>query len=51
VTPLRFATLHLHQVGRGLAPPSERTCTAYRRRGPGTRPGPLLSPLLYRSKD
>ena len=31
VTPLRFATLHLHQVGRGLSPPSCRTCTAYKR--------------------
>jgi len=30
VTPLRFATLHLHQVGRGLSPPSCRTCTAYK---------------------
>jgi hypothetical protein len=29
VTPLRFATLHLHQVGTGLAPASCRTCTAY----------------------
>jgi len=29
MTPLRFATLHLHQVGRGLSPPSCRTCTAY----------------------
>ncbi len=30
MTPLRFATLHLHQVGRGLSPPSCRTCTAYK---------------------
>jgi len=29
VTPLRFATLHLHQVGTGLSPASYRTCTAY----------------------
>jgi hypothetical protein len=38
MTPLRFATLHLHQVGRGLSPPSCRTCTAYKenaRRVPG----------------
>jgi len=33
VTPLRFATLHLHQVGRGLSPPSCRTCTAYKHNG------------------
>src|SRR6266446_8646043 len=26
VTPLRFATLHLHQVGTGLSPASCRTC-------------------------
>ncbi len=32
VTPLRFATLHLHQVGRGLSPPSCRTCTAYKQK-------------------
>ena len=32
VTPLRFATLHLHQVGRGLSPPSCRTCTAYNKK-------------------
>src|ERR1700728_4332715 len=30
VMPLRFATLHLHQVGTGLAPASCRTCTAYK---------------------
>jgi hypothetical protein len=29
-TPLRFATLHLHQVGGGLSPPSCRTCAAYK---------------------
>src|SRR5260370_4374741 len=28
VTPLRLATLHLHQVGRGLSPPSDQTCSA-----------------------
>ena len=28
VTPLRIATLHLHQVGRGLSPPSCQTCSA-----------------------
>lgn len=33
ITPLRFATLHLHQVGRGLSPPSCRTCTAYKQNG------------------
>ena len=33
MTPLRFATLHLHQVGRGLSPPSCRTCTAYKQKG------------------
>jgi len=33
VMPLRFATLHLHQVGRGLSPPSCRTCTAYKKKG------------------
>src|SRR5713101_248991 len=27
VTPLRLAT-HLHQVGRGLSPPSDQTCSA-----------------------
>ena len=27
--PLRFATLHLHLVGRGLSPPSCRTCSAH----------------------
>src|SRR5215469_17950698 len=32
VTPLRFATLHLHQVGRGLSPPSCRTCLACKQR-------------------
>jgi hypothetical protein len=38
-TPLRFATLHLHQVGRGLSPPSCRTCTAYKQRArPKPRP-------------
>src|SRR5208337_5677168 len=31
VTPLGFATLHLHQVGRGLAPPNCQTCSAYRK--------------------
>jgi hypothetical protein len=35
VTPLRFAILHLHQVGRGLSPPSCRTCTAYTKNGTG----------------
>jgi hypothetical protein len=30
VTPLRFATLHLHPVETGLAPVSCRTCTAYK---------------------
>ena len=34
VTPLRFATLHLHQVGTGLSPASCRTCTAYKKEGP-----------------
>jgi len=34
VTPLRFATLHLHQIGRGLSPPSCRTCTAYKAKAP-----------------
>ena len=29
VTPLRFATLLLHQDGRGLAPPSLRACPAH----------------------
>ena len=29
MTPLRFATLHLHQVGTGLSPASCRTCAAY----------------------
>src|SRR6266487_3583229 len=33
VTPLRFATLHLHQVGRGLSPVSCRPCAAYKKRG------------------
>jgi hypothetical protein len=33
VTPLRFATLHLHQVGTGLSPVSCRTCTAYKVKG------------------
>src|SRR6266446_6636372 len=28
-TPLRFANLHLHQVGRGLSPPSCQTCSAH----------------------
>ncbi len=37
VTPLRFATLHLHQVGGGLSPPSCRTCTAYSKNA-GARP-------------
>src|SRR5205814_9294605 len=32
VTPLRFATLPLHQVGTGLSPASCRTCTAYQKR-------------------
>ena len=32
MTPLRFATLHLHQLGRGLSPPSCRTCTAYKKK-------------------
>src|SRR5712692_2017051 len=27
--PLRFANLHLHQVGRGLSPPSCQTCSAH----------------------
>ena len=30
VLPLRFATLHLHQVVRGLPPPSCRTCSTHR---------------------
>ena len=30
VTPLCFATLHLHQVGRGLSPPNCQTCSAYK---------------------
>ena len=34
--PLRFATLHLHLVGRGLSPPSCRTCSAHLL--PGLRP-------------
>jgi hypothetical protein len=29
VAPLRFPTLLLHQDGRGLAPPSSRTCPAH----------------------
>ena len=29
VTPLRFATLHLHQVGTALSPGSRRTCSAH----------------------
>ena len=33
MTPLRFATLHLHQVGTGLSPASCRTCTAYQKKG------------------
>src|SRR6266404_30823 len=33
VTPLRFATLHLHQVGTGLSPVSCRTCAAYNEEG------------------
>src|SRR5713101_4632279 len=32
-TPLRLATLHLHQVGRGLSPPSCQTCSAPGRTG------------------
>jgi hypothetical protein len=27
--PLRLATLHLHQVGRGLSPPCCQTCSAH----------------------
>src|SRR5258708_29152854 len=38
VTPLRFATLHLHQVGTGLAPASCRTCTTYRNNARDLRP-------------
>ena len=37
-TPLRFATLHLHQVGRGLSPPSCRTCTAYKEKSGSPEP-------------
>ena len=37
VTPLRFATLHLHPVGRGLSPPSGRTCTAHKQKPPDKR--------------
>jgi hypothetical protein len=45
VTPLRFATLHLHQVGTGLSPASCRTCAAYNEKGGGPgRPASLLSP-------
>jgi hypothetical protein len=32
VTPLRFATLHLHQVGTGLSPASCQTCAAYKKK-------------------
>jgi hypothetical protein len=37
---LRFATLHLHRVGRGVSPPSCRTCS--------TPPGPRLLSALPR---
>ncbi|MGF1525140.1 MAG: hypothetical protein ACFBSF_22675, partial [Leptolyngbyaceae cyanobacterium] len=29
IPPLRFASLHLHLVGRGLSPPSSCTCPAH----------------------
>ena len=62
--PLRFANLHLHQVGRGLSPPSCQTCSAHgiarrlRRAGEGNRithrarwcKAPLLRPKRARSR-
>src|SRR5712691_13006541 len=44
VTPLRFATLHLHQVGTGLSPASCRTCTAYNKKA-GVRISPAFVSL------
>src|SRR5437879_8910036 len=41
VVPMRFATLHLHQVGAGLSPASCRTCTAYNK----GRPDPVGAPF------
>jgi len=41
VVPMRFATLHLHQVGTGLSPASCRTCTAYKEEA-GTSAGLLF---------
>ncbi len=47
--PLRFANLHLHQVGRGLSPPSCQTCSAHgiarrlRRAGASLSHGPEAS--------
>lgn len=34
ISPLRFATLHLHQAGRGLSPPRLCTCPAHVRHPP-----------------
>src|SRR5258708_20466377 len=38
-TPLRFATLRLHQDGRGLSPPTRRTCSAHKEKPPPSRAG------------
>src|SRR5258708_40153912 len=38
-TPLRFATLRLHQAGRGLSPPTRRTCSAHKEKAPGSLRG------------
>src|SRR6266536_4004837 len=45
-TPLRFATLHLHQVGTGLAPASCRTCTAYKSKAPTAAGAKVQRPLM-----
>ena len=49
MTPLRFATLHLHQVGTGLSPVSCRTCAAYRKQSPAGPAGLCNSwrPILF----
>ena len=47
VTPLRFATLHLHQVGTGLSPASCRTCTAYKKKPDSHRAVSLTLHIRY----
>ena len=54
VEPLRFATLHLHLVGRGLSPPSGRTCSAHHpplsltHKGRGYKPKPHSTTGVWR---